>query len=310
MKLALASGLIVVISVVTLMAQRKDLPSLRVFGAATVIELAPVLVAANGIYQGPAMVGNGGVPTLTSGMADLATNAETQLLRQSVDDPDLRIILTVTENFYRIVARKASGVKTVADLKGKKIAVPRNTSAHYYLYKMLTKARLGESDITIAPTTDMVAAFKEGRIDAVAMWDPEPARVLLAVGNDAIVLQDKSVYREVFNLNTSAKVIADPAKRRAVVEFLRATLTATDRIKAKPQEFWPLVASKQNHTVELLEKSWPELRFPKRIVPDMLDVLEEEEKWVAKERNRTPRARAQLAGLIDDSLLKDALKSR
>ncbi len=42
----------------------------------------------------------------------------------------------------------------------------------------------------------------------------------------------------------------------------------------------------------------------------MLDVLEEEDKWVAKERNRAPRTRAQLAVLIDDSLLKEAQKPR
>ena len=107
MKLVLASGL-VMISFAALVAQQPDLPPLRVFGAATVIELAPVLAAANGIYPGPVTVGNGGVPTLTSGEADVATNAETQLLRQSVIDPDLRIILTVTENFYRVVARKSA----------------------------------------------------------------------------------------------------------------------------------------------------------------------------------------------------------
>ncbi len=99
------------------------------------------------------------------------------------------------------------------------------------------------------------------------MRDPEPARVLMEVPNDTIVLQDKSVYREVFNLNTSAKVIADPAKRRAIVEFLRAILTATDQIQARPQSVWPLVSAKMNYPVPLLEKSWPELQFPKRIVP-------------------------------------------
>src|SRR6185436_13429105 len=104
----------------------------------------------------------------------------------------------------------------------------------------------------------------------------------------------------------SAKVIADPAKRRAVVEFLRALMTATERLQAKPRDFWPYISSKVTHSVELLEKSWPELRFTNGIVPDLLDVLEEEERWVAKERNRSPRTRAQLATLIDRTLLEEA----
>jgi hypothetical protein len=39
---------------------------------------------------------------------------------------------------------------------------------------------------------------------------------------------------------------------------------------------------------------------------DLLDVMVEEERWVAKERKRTPRSREQLAVFIDKSLLADA----
>ena len=312
LKSALAcTGALVVISAA--LAQESTLPPLRVFGSMTTIELSPVLVAANGIYPGPVTVSNGGVPNLTSGAADVATNAETQLLRQSVDDPDLRVIFTVTENFYRIVARKSAGIQKVADLKGKRVTVPRNTSAAYFLAKMLATAKLTEADVTIVPidpANQMSAALKDGRVDAVAMWDPETARAVMAVGDDAVVLQDKTVYRELFNLNTSAKVLADPAKRKAVVEFLRSLITATERLQAKPQDFWPYISTRVTHPVDLLEKSWPELRFTNGIVPDLLNVLEEEEKWVAKERNRTPRTRAQLSTLIDASLLEEARRPR
>ena len=48
------------------------------------IELSPVLVAANTFYPEQIPVGQGGIVRITSGEADLATNAETQLLRESV----------------------------------------------------------------------------------------------------------------------------------------------------------------------------------------------------------------------------------
>jgi len=301
--------LLVLGAIVVVQAQDTGLPPLRVFGAMTTVELSPVLVASNGIYPGPVTVSNGGVPNLTNGTADVATNAETQLLRQSVDDPDLRVILTVTENFYRVVARRSAGIQRVADLKGKKITVPRNTSAEYFLARMLATAKLTEDDVTIVPITpvsEMATALKDGRVDAVAMWDPETARAALAVGNDSVILQDKTVYRELFNLNTSAKVLADPAKRRAIVVFLRSIMNATERLQSNPREFLPYISSKLSHSVELLEKSWPQLRFTNGIVPDLLDVLEEEDRWVAKERNRVPRTRAQLSTLIDTSVLEEA----
>lgn len=295
---------------ITLLAQPQPL---LVSGNMTTIELSPVLLAANGIYKGPITVINGGIPNIMSGEVDAGTNAETQLLRQSVDDPTLRVIFTVSESFYRIVARRSAGITKVSDLKGKRITTPRNTSAHWFLEKMLRTAKLTEADVTlvpITPVTDMSKALKDGRVDAVAMWEPEAQLSIDLLGKDAIVLQDRKVYRELFNLNTSTKVLADPAKRRAIVELLRSLITASKQLREQPRQHWPFIAGKLNYTPELISKSWPDLRYAGGMVKDLLDVMEEEEVWVAKERNRTPRSRAQLATLIDDSLLKEAMGRR
>jgi NitT/TauT family transport system substrate-binding protein len=48
------------------------------------------------------------------------------------------------------------------------------------------------------------------------------------------------------------------------------------------------------------------MEFPADFVPDLLDVLEVKEVWVARERDRVPRSRAELAGLIDRSVLAEA----
>src|SRR6478735_11878378 len=77
---------------------------IRVAGARW-IELSPVLVAANSFYPQKITVPSGGVVSITRNETDLATNAETQLLRESVNNPDLRIIMTVSESFYRLVGR-------------------------------------------------------------------------------------------------------------------------------------------------------------------------------------------------------------
>jgi NitT/TauT family transport system substrate-binding protein len=308
---SLAAACLLCATCLTPLADGQALPPLRAAGNMTTIELSPLLVAADKTYPGEISVTNGGIPAIMSGMADVATNAETQLLRQSVDDPDLRVIFTVAESFYRIVARKTAGIHRIADLKGKRIATPRNTSAHYFLVKMLATAHLSETDVTlvnITPVTEMSAALKDGRVDAVAMWEPESERSIAALGSDAIVFQDRRVYRELFNLNTSAKVLADPAKRRAIVELLRSLAASSEQIRQRPRQYWPLIAAKLNYTPETVSKSWPQLRYAGSLAPDLLDVMVEEEKWVAKERNRTPRTRAQLCSLIDRSLLEEAMR--
>jgi sulfonate transport system substrate-binding protein len=309
---SLAAACLLCAACLSLETQGQALPPLRAAGNMSTIELSPLLVAADKIYPGEISVINGGIPAIMSGMVDVATNAETQLLRQSVDDPDLRVIFTVAESFYRIVARKSAGIRRIADLKGKRITTPRNTSAHYFLVKMLATGHVSETDVTLVdidPLTEMSTALKEGRVDAVAMWEPEAERAIAAVGPDAIVFQDRRVYRELFNLNTSAKVLADPAKRRAIVELLRSLIVSSEQIRQRPRQYWPWIASKLNYSPETVSKSWPNLRYAGGLAPDLFDVMAEEETWVAKERNRTPRTRSQLTSLIDRSLLDEAMRT-
>jgi len=284
------------------------------------IELSPVLVAANSFYPERLPVAEGGVRSITSGDATIATNAETQLLRESVTNPDLRIIMTVTESFYRLVARRSAGIETLADLRGKRVMVPANTSANYYLVAMLRTVGLSEDDVELVGLPpargdqtgmdQMSDALVAGDVDVISIWEPESEDAILQLGDDAVVLQDRSVYREVFNLHTTATALADPATRRSVVDFVRAVVDATEALQENPEPYWPHVSSVIGYSVQEIEASWPEMEFPADFVPDLLDVLEVEEIWVAKERGRTPRSREELAGLIDRSVLEEALAAR
>ncbi len=308
--LAWSAVAIAAVAVVALRAAGQEPRPLRIAGNMTTIELSPVLVA-EGLYRGPITVTNGGIPALVAGEVDAATNAETQLLRQSVDDPGIRVIFTVAESFYRIVARRSAGITRVADLRGKRITTPRNTSAHYFLAKSLRLAGIGEDEITLVPVTPVTAmsgALGRREVDAIAMWEPESERAIDAAGADAVVLQDRSVYRELFNLQTTTRVLADPARRAELVALLRSLIAASAQLRDKPEPHWPLVSSKINVSEEMIRRSWPNLRYAGSMVPDLLDVLEEEEPWVAKERDRTPRSREQLAALIDASLLEEAMR--
>jgi NitT/TauT family transport system substrate-binding protein len=284
------------------------------------IELSPVLVAAERFYPERLSVGEGGITRITAGEADIATNAETQLLRESIVNPDLRIVMTVTESFYRLVARRSAGIATLADLKGKRVMLPRLTSANYYLVAMLRTAGLTEADVelvSLPPAAggetgmdQMSDALARGDVDVISIWEPEPEDAIRRLGDDAIVFQDRSVYREVFNLHARATDLADPAKRRSIVAFVRAVADATSALSADPEPYWPHVSSVTSFTLEEIAWGWPEMEFPVRIVPDMLDVLEVEERWVAAASDRAPRGREELARLIDRSVVEEALAAQ
>lgn len=290
--------------------------TLRVFGNTTTIELAPVLVAIEQkLYQAPATITNGGIPNLfaTKDSADLATNAETQALRQSVAHPDLRIILTVSEGLYRIVAKRSAGIRTLADLKGKKIGTIPNTSSQYFLHKMLGTVGLSIDDVQVVrvlPLEKYKTAFSGQGVDAITVWEPGADYAAESIGTDAIEFSGKGVYREIFGLNTTAAALADPVRRSRIVNFVKALMVASETIGRQPQVAWPLVAHSSGLPEPVVQHAWQHHDYPAAVAPDLLDVLVEEDQWVARETGRTPRTREQLTPLIDNSVYLEALGKR
>lgn len=303
-----------------------DLGELRVYGNLSTLELAPVLLALNGIYPGKAVLEQGGIMSLYdrpgdlpnlvgNGKSDVTTNSETQALRYSVDHPDLRFILTVSEGLYRIVGRRSAGITRLSDLKGKRIATMPMTSSAYYLERMLQTVGLSEADVKIVPfvagssnpLSRIPQALREGEIDAVTVWEPELQRAQDALGEDAIEFFDRTVYREQFSLFTTQANLQDPQMRRRIVAFTRSLIDASGRIRQHPQEVWPLVAQASRQDLKTIERAWPHHCYPGTLMDDLLDVLVQEDVWVAKETGRKPRMRDELARLIDTSVLEEAL---
>jgi sulfonate transport system substrate-binding protein len=73
-----------------------------------------------------------------------------------------------------VIVPKSSAIKTVADLKGKKVAFNKGSNVQYFLVKLLEKNGLKYSDVQpifLAPA-DARAAFERGAVDAWIIWDP------------------------------------------------------------------------------------------------------------------------------------------
>ncbi|MDY0748464.1 sulfonate ABC transporter substrate-binding protein [Paucibacter sp. R3-3] len=73
-----------------------------------------------------------------------------------------------------IVVPKDSVLKSVAELKGKRIALNKGSNVHYLLVKLLEKHGVKYSDVQtvyLAPA-DARAAFERGAVDAWVIWDP------------------------------------------------------------------------------------------------------------------------------------------
>jgi sulfonate transport system substrate-binding protein len=83
-----------------------------------------------------------------------------------------------------IVVPKGSTLNSVAELKGRKVALNKGSNVHYLLVRALEKAGLKYSDIqpVFLPPADARAAFERGAVDAWVIWDPFLAAVQKQTG--------------------------------------------------------------------------------------------------------------------------------
>ena len=289
------------------MADSRPFPALQFAGLVSAVELAPVRLAANGVYPARVTIASGGVDSLFSGGALVASNAETQALRASVQHPNLRIVFTICEGLYRIVAKRSAGITSLMDLRGKSVALPSGTSSNYFLTRMLAVAGLTERDVTIVNQSPGMGALLA---DAATIWEPGIQYVADSLQSDAIEfdenMQGQEVYRELFNLHATAESLRDPDKRRAIVEFVHALIVASAQIRSDPSQAIQLLTTPTGASRTVLEHSFKYERFAGGLVADLLDVLEQEEGWRARIDGRSARARAELQTLVDASVVAEA----
>ena len=117
-----------------------------------------------------------------------------------------------------IIVRKDSPLKTVADLRGKKIALNRGSNVHYLLVKALESAGLSINDIEVvylAPG-DARPAYESGKVDAWVIWDPFLAAAEQA-GSRALTDGEHLVDNRFFYVARRQFAEAEPALLRTVL---------------------------------------------------------------------------------------------
>jgi len=137
-----------------------------------------------------------------------------------------------TVNSQTIYASKGSGIRTLADLKGKKVAVTVGTSLHGYLLQQLDSAGLTEKDVALVnvPVTSLVSTFTSGQVDAV-VWVTQYGGALTGTGASEIRTAPLPQYSVVL---AAKAALTDPTRRAAVEDFLVRLARASTWPKAHP----------------------------------------------------------------------------
>ncbi|MES2532268.1 MAG: aliphatic sulfonate ABC transporter substrate-binding protein [Pseudomonadota bacterium] len=129
--------------------------------------------------------------------------------------------------FMELVVQPKSGIKTVADLKGKKLAVNSGGGPHLMAFDLLEQAGVAREDVQLVflTPTDAKPAFASGAVDAWLSW--APYSTLAKEQNGGIPIANLSNNR-LYSGNDMLLVHKDTAagKRALVEDFLGRTVRA------------------------------------------------------------------------------------
>lgn len=158
---------------------------------------------------------------LNAGALDVGSQGEFPFLAVYANGAPIRAVgaTRADPRSQAILVRGDSPLKTVADLRGRKIAINRGGWGHYLARAALAEAKVDVSEVTLVPLgpVDAALAFRSGAIDAWPVWQPYVAIETETFG--ARVLRDGTGLCPTVTL-TSVHVDALAGKRALIQDFL------------------------------------------------------------------------------------------
>ncbi|MEO9330316.1 ABC transporter substrate-binding protein [Gordonia aurantiaca] len=183
------------------------------------------------------------IEAATAGKIDFAVTGNTPPIFGAASNAKVKVVAGYSNNASgdAILIPGDADLESVADLKGKKVAVAKGSSAHGHLL-----LQLGRAGLTLGPGKDVepvflqpadaLSAFTSGNVDAWAIWDPYTAIVQLENKPKTLVTAEGVSNGYGFGI-ASDQALADPRRNTAVRELVIGIARAAAWAKANPDEW-------------------------------------------------------------------------
>lgn len=224
------------------------------------------------------------------GAAQIATTAEAPTTAAAMSKQPIAFLARMEYSDLKTLTGSGSGIKSLADLKGKKLAFTAGTGSEVYTMALLRKAGLTKDDVKLTNLRpqDMLPALSAGDIDAFNTWEPHIANGKRALGDKALPLDTAGIYSETFNIVVMQDYLTENPK--LIAAFLTAMIEAEAWMKANPEDAITTVATVIGMKRETLAPIWKEYVFNVVLDQRQLDVLTAHARWRLDSGNHPPGA--------------------
>ena len=178
-----------------------------------------------------------------NGALDAATLTldEVLLLAEQGHDPRIALVLDASHGADAILGRP--GLKTLADLRGRRVAMETSAVGAYMLSRGLAHGGLTPADVILVPVEadEFEEVYAAGRVDAIVCYEPHKTR-LLAQGA-AILFDSSRIPGEIFDV-LLVRASAMERHGRSLSAVVSGWFRALDYIRARPDDAYERIGKR------------------------------------------------------------------
>lgn len=226
-----------------------------------------------------------------AGNSDFAVAAETPVMLAILKGERISIVATIQTSSlsHVVVARKDRGIRSLADLKGKRIAAARGASSHYFLDAALLASGIFPSEVQFVdlPVERIPEALGKGELDAGSTVTPYSYQALRLLGDQGIMLRDENMYRYNFVVVATKAHLDDHPT--SVPKLLSALIAAEAFVRDHLAEAQEIVRISTGMEAAHLRDTWADATLSVTLDQSLLLALEDGSRWAMKIGLVSPR---------------------
>lgn len=200
--------------------------------AAGELQNVPYRIEFSTFTSGPPMV-----EAAAAGKIDFAITGDTPPIFGAVANARIKVVSAFDGGGPgdQILVHVDSPIHSVTDLRGKTIALAKGSSAHANVLDQLDKAGLKPDDVHLVflQPADALSGFRNGQVDAWAVWDPYTAQAEQQLPVRGLVTRK---YKYSFGI-ASDQTVADAKRNTALADLLARYTRAAVWAREHPQEW-------------------------------------------------------------------------
>jgi NitT/TauT family transport system substrate-binding protein len=223
------------------------------------------------------------VEGLLKGEVDVALTMEFVIVGKSLQKQDVLSLATIDKAMiFYIIARADRGIKAAADLKGKRIGVPRQTITEFYLGRMLELKGLRMQQVTMVDSkaSDPAGTIAGGDVDAVVTWEPHVTQIKQQMGNGVIIWSVQSGQMAYWSVVSTPRWVNKHPD--LVRQFLNPLAQAEVYVSLHPKEAKTIVQKRLKYDDAYMAAIWPEHEFSLSLDQSLILAMEDEARWMIK----------------------------